>query len=85
MSMNQPTLTNTFNTSSIQQPVIAQQQPVINQQPVVNQQPTANFSLNTQHFATQGIPSQQGFGTSFNLNTQQFGTQNFMGQGLEST
>lgn len=78
MGMNQPTVTNTFNTSSIQQPVVAQQ-------PIVNQQSTANFSLNTQHFATQGIPTQQGFGTSFNLNTQQFGTQNFMGQGLGST
>ena len=45
--------------------------------PVVQKQTT--FSLNTQHFATQGIPS-QGFGTSFGLNANQFGTQNFMGQ-----
>lgn len=53
------------------------QQASTNNTPIVQQQ--ANFSLNSQHFATQGVPS-QGFGTSFGVNAQQFGTQNFMGQ-----
>jgi hypothetical protein len=54
------------------------------QQPVITQ-PQTNFNLNTQHFATQGVSMQQGFGTSSNINAQTFGTQNFMGQGFGSS
>lgn len=68
------------NAMGMNQPVSSMNSPVIQQQPVMQQQsqPPANFSLNAQHFATQGVPA-QGFGTSFNVNAQQFGT-NFMGQ-----
>lgn len=70
-AVNQPT---NFNTQTgIQQTVVNNQQPV-------NQ---TNFNLNTQHFATQQIPT-QAFGTSFNVNPQSFGTQSFMGQNLAS-
>lgn len=75
-SKNFSTLQNLFATNnmgmgqSISNPSVQQQQPV--QQPVQQ----ANFSLNTQHFATQQLPTQN-FGTGFNLNAQTFGTQNF--------
>lgn len=67
--------------------VMGGNQPVnlINQQPsVIKQEPAQNnFAINSQHFATQQLPT-QGFGTSFNVNPQTFGTQNFMGQDLGS-
>ena len=53
------------------------------QQSLVKQEPAQNnFAINSQHFATQQLPT-QGFSTSFNVNPQTFGTQNFMGQGSQ--